>query len=1260
MVKNIIFKNIIFRKKDLKYLIHEAFINYGISRSYLLADDIKELGFNYATKAGISISIEDLKIPPSKKDIILSSNLEIMLSDLSYLRGEINTVERFQKVIDTWNKTSETLKDNLVKYFSQTDPLNPIYLMAFSGARGNLSQVRQLVGMRGLMSDPNGQIIDIPIIHNFREGLTITDYIMSAYGARKGVVDTALRTADSGYLTRRLIDVAQDIIVREIDCKTQRSITVQIKANDLTFCEKIIGRTIAERIFIPQLKKKMIEKGEEINQNIANDLINSKIKFIKLNSPLTCESVRSICQKCYGWSLSDGRIVSLGQAIGIIAAQSIGEPGTQLTMRTFHTGGIFTSDASRQIRAKNTGFFSLDPSIQTKDIRTIYGSNIIKVECESLLTIADFKNRKIQVKIPIDTSLFIKNNTFIKIGDLIAELPHKNQQTTKSRKNIIAPHSGEVFVAQNLNNSKILWILSGEVCDIPINTFLNSFQDSRKISKYESLFKFKLKSQTDGFLKTINKNQVNSEIQVIQIFNNLEVFASMPIFYDSLKKNLVLIVTTKIRYILSELPKLSRKDIFPYAERLNTNYFVNSGAQIIIPDNSFFFYDLKTEKRLIKTNGKILIIPIDSYQINKDRPLKIENNTKIKESGTELVSGLYSKTNGFVQIKESNHLFQELQIKPCVSIEFLKSSEKQIETLKKIDKKIFFPGEVIFEDISVNKLSFIEIIKAKNFFYLLIRNIQSFNIAKPIISKKFTLNRINDVKFIRYHNLNFKLNNEEKKQSLFLIREILKIESSISKSVKKVDLNYRFIHMTNFWSPINNNQKRKIYTLFASEKLSKWENLRVYKFNKKPIFYLSLVVEGLIDLENFLPTSLNNENFKFSSTTTNFDYVEKDTLLGTFSLASKNLLNLEKIRKQIKNLPKILLITKNNYHYYNTEFNNFYIKKNEMVNTGDNILPLIKAKNSGQAVEVHPFKLKVHKGLPFFITPSTFLYKKANDFIKQDEILGLIVFNQIVTGDIIQGLPKIEEILEARKSQNSALLNGYPGVVLQTYPRFKPKMLRLLSNYDNKHKLNLIGDKKKHELKREIIVKKNEFLYVGQPLTEGSVNPHNLLITYFSYYLNFVNNYESAYLSLKNIQFLLIGKIQQVYNSQGVTIADKHLEVIIKRMTSKVQIKNGGSSFLLSEEIIELQQIIYINLVLKNSSKSSVTYYPILLGITKASLLADSFISAASFQETTKILTAAAIEGGVDWLRGLKENVIIGKLIPVGGGFQEEIIKGNL
>ena len=220
------FYNQIVDKGRLKKLVAWAYRNYGAARSSQVADNLKDLGFRYATRAGVSISIDDLTVPPTKRGMLDSAEKEINSTEAKYARGEITEVERFQKVIDTWNSTSEELKDEVVRNFRQTDPLNSVYMMAFSGARGNMSQVRQLVGMRGLMADPQGQIIDQPIKTNFREGLTVTEYVISSYGARKGLVDTALRTADSGYLTRRLVDVSQDVIVREIDCGTHRSLKV--------------------------------------------------------------------------------------------------------------------------------------------------------------------------------------------------------------------------------------------------------------------------------------------------------------------------------------------------------------------------------------------------------------------------------------------------------------------------------------------------------------------------------------------------------------------------------------------------------------------------------------------------------------------------------------------------------------------------------------------------------------------------------------------------------------------------------------------------------------------------------------------------------------------------------------------------------------------------------------------------------------------------------------------------------------------------
>src|ERR671933_874998 len=240
--KEKIFYNRVVGKGELKRLISWAFTKYGSARSAQMADQLKELGFRYATQAGISISVDDLQVPPIKRQMLEEAESQIRATEARYTRGEITEVERFQKVIDTWNNTSEALRDEVVRNFKTTDPLNSVYMMSTSGARGSMAQVRQVVGMRGLMANPQGEIIDLPIKTNFREGLTVTEYIISSYGARKGLVDTALRTADSGYLTRRLVDVAQDVIVREVDCGAEEYIELDVidKAGDPN--DNLVGR----------------------------------------------------------------------------------------------------------------------------------------------------------------------------------------------------------------------------------------------------------------------------------------------------------------------------------------------------------------------------------------------------------------------------------------------------------------------------------------------------------------------------------------------------------------------------------------------------------------------------------------------------------------------------------------------------------------------------------------------------------------------------------------------------------------------------------------------------------------------------------------------------------------------------------------------------------------------------------------------------------------------------------------------------------
>ena len=401
-IEKSVFFNYPFDKGRLKSIVCWFFEKHGQYKTLKLLEKLKEVGFGSATNAGISLGIDDLKIPNQKIALLATAETKVAKDLLHYRNAQITGIERVQRLIYTWNQTNDTLKQEVVRLFETTDLLNPIYMMAFSGARGNMSQVRQLVGMRGLMSDPQGQIIDFPIQSNFREGLTLTEYLISTYGARKGIVDTALRTATAGYLTRRLVDVAQHTIVSKFDCGTMRGIFLfdmkDGKKTIYSFQNRLIGRVLAQNIEFFDSQSNSISASEKNNQKGAlstksfvsqkrssgktqiafrNQEIDSKLaqaiskvtKKAFVRSPLTCETSRFVCQLCYGWSFSHGKLVSVGEAVGIIAAQSIGEPGTQLTMRTFHTGGVFAGGLTDQILAPFDGKIQYFQSIPGSCIR---------------------------------------------------------------------------------------------------------------------------------------------------------------------------------------------------------------------------------------------------------------------------------------------------------------------------------------------------------------------------------------------------------------------------------------------------------------------------------------------------------------------------------------------------------------------------------------------------------------------------------------------------------------------------------------------------------------------------------------------------------------------------------------------------------------------------------------------------------------------------------------------------------------------------
>ena len=432
--------NRLLTKKALRDIIGEILKETGTAVTAKFLDDIKSLGFNTAFKGGLSFNLGNVIVPEIKPKLIKEANAQVDEVMANYNMGFITNNERYNQIIDIWTHTNSHLTNTLMQELAKNDDgFNPVYMMLDSGARGSKEQIRQLSGMRGLMAKPQksgatgGEIIENPILSNFREGLSVLEYFISTHGARKGLADTALKTADAGYLTRRLVDVAQDVVINIEDCGTLRGLTISAlkKGEDVveSLYDRILGRVTLHDVYNPKTNELIIAAGEEINEKIAAIIEESSIESVEIRSVLTCESKRGVCAKCYGRNLASGRMVQKGEAVGVIAAQSIGEPGTQLTLRTFHQGGTASNIATEsKIIAKFNGTLEIE-ELRVVDYKNEEGKKYeIVVGRSAEMKIIDEKTGVVlaSANIPYAANLYIKNHSKVKKGDVIAEWDQYN------------------------------------------------------------------------------------------------------------------------------------------------------------------------------------------------------------------------------------------------------------------------------------------------------------------------------------------------------------------------------------------------------------------------------------------------------------------------------------------------------------------------------------------------------------------------------------------------------------------------------------------------------------------------------------------------------------------------------------------------------------------------------------------------------------------------------------------------------------------
>jgi DNA-directed RNA polymerase subunit beta' len=1227
-IKNL-FRNHVVNKKQLTNLISWSFTNFGTSQTAQMADFLKDLGFRYATRAGVSISVDDLQIPPSKKALLEAAEETIRDTEEKYTRGEITEVERFQKVIDTWNGTSEDLKDEVVKHFRANDPLNSVYMMAFSGARGNISQVRQLVGMRGLMANPQGEIIDLPIKTNFREGLTVTEYIISSYGARKGLVDTALRTADSGYLTRRLVDVSQDVIIREYDCGTIRGIPVRDMGDGdrvlIPLKDRLLGRVAQKDILHPTTGDVIVATDQPISGEGCKQIGEAKVEEVWVRSPLTCESTRSVCQLCYGWSLAHAHLVDIGEAVGIIAAQSIGEPGTQLTMRTFHTGGVFSGEMARLERAAGDGTVRFPKKLRTRTYRTRHGEDALTVESSdgNKITIEFVKGKDQTFIVAQGATLMVKDGQAVKKGQILAEVPlsgRGRKTTEKAQKDVSSDLAGEVRFADVVPEEKkdrqgnttriaqrggLIWVLSGEVYNLPPGAE-PSVKNGDQIVAQGVIAESKLVTENGGIVRIpeAHEGKGGREIEIITASVLLNQAQVRRVESHQGGDQYRLEVNNGQVFSLKATPGSQVLNGQVVAELIDDRYHTSTGGILKYSGVEVGKRGKAKQGYEVIKGGTLLWIPEEAHEVNKDISLLMVEDGQFVEAGTEVVKDIFCQSSGVVEVTQKNDILREILVKPG-DLHMVDSLEGLITR----EAILVNAGQEVMPGLTAPELRYAEFVETPEGPAMLLRPVVEFAVPdEPSVPSQDS--------------------SIQAASSSIRLRAIQRIPYKDGERVKSVE----------------GLELLRTQLVLESDKDALAADIElVVDEEDAELMRLQLVILESLVIRRDIAADTTQGSTRTHILVKDGDQIAAGAVVARTEIQCKEAGEVQGIREGAEAVRRILVVREADTVTLTTAAKS-PLQAGDLLIAGTDVGSEHPLEESGQVLEVKDQSVTLRIARPYRVSPNAVLHVDDGDLVQRGDNLVLLVFERPKTGDIIQGLPRIEELLEARKPKEGCVLATRDGTAQVVYGDDDSVDVKLVDS-DGLVTEYPIG------AGQNLIISDTQTVVAGERLSDGSANPHELLEVLFQANLEKLGTHEAALVSLQQVQTFIVSEVQSVYNSQGVDISDKHIEVVVRQMTSKVRVDDGGDTTMLPGELVELYQIEQVNEAMAITGGAPAKYTPVLLGITKASLNTDSFISAASFQETTRVLTEAAIEGKSDWLRGLKENVIIGRLIPAGTGF---------
>nr|YP_010621198.1 RNA polymerase beta'' subunit [Pandanus odorifer]WBF90468.1 RNA polymerase beta'' subunit [Pandanus odorifer] len=1315
---DLVFHNKVIDGTAMKRLISRLIDHFGMAYTSHILDQVKTLGFHHATATSISLGIDDLLTIPSKGWLVQDAEQQSFILEKHHHYGNVHAVEKLRQSIEIWYATSEYLRQEMNPNFRMTDPSNPVHLMSFSGARGNASQVHQLVGMRGLMSDPQGQMIDLPIQSNLREGLSLTEYIISCYGARKGVVDTAVRTSDAGYLTRRLVEVVQHIIVRRTDCGTIRGISVSPRkgVTEKIFVQALIGRVLADDIYIDL--RCIATRNQDIGIGLVNRLITFRVQPIYIRTPFTCRSTSWICQLCYGRSPTHGDLVELGEAVGIIAGQSIGEPGTQLTLRTFHTGGVFTGGTAEHVRAPSNGKVKFNEDL-VHPTRTRHGHPAFLCSMDLYVTI---ESRDIihNVNIPPKSLILVQNDQYVESEQVIAEIRAVTSAfhfKERVRKHIYSESEGEMHWSTDvyhapeytygnihlLPKTSYLWILSGG-------------------PRGSSIVSFSLHKDQDQ----MNVHSFSVEERYISDFSMTNNRVRQKLLDTSGKKDREILEYSRPDRIISNG---HWNFIYPSTLQENSDFLAKRRRnRFIIP----LQYDQEGEKELIPCFGISIEIPINgilrrnSILAYFDDPRYRRSNSGITKYGTIEVDSIIKKEDLIeyrgakefrtkYQMKVDRFFFipEEVHILPGSSSIMVRNNSiigvdtrlalntrSRVGGLVRVERKkksielkifsgdIYFPGETdkisrhsgILIPPGTEKKNSKESKKLKNWIYaqritptkkkyfVSVRPVVTYEMADGInLATLFPQDLLWEKDNVQLRVVNYILYGNGKsirglyRTSIQLVRTCLVLNwnqerngSEVHTSfveVRAYDLIRDFIRIELVKSTISYTGKRKDTSGSGLIPVNGLDRTNINPFYSKSKIQSLTQHQGTIGIGTLLNRNKECQSLMILSSSncsqigpfhgSKYNNVTKESdpiipirdLLGplgtivpkianfysSYHLITHNLILLKKylLLDNFKQAFQVLQVLKyclmdENRRIYNPDpcsniiLNPFHLnwcffqcdycgEISTIISLGQLICENVclfkygpHIKKAGQILIVHLDSLVIRSAKPYLATPGATVHGHYGEIFYEGDTLVTFIYEKSRSGDITQGLPKVEQVLEVR-SIDSISMN-----LEKRVEGWNGRIPRIL------------------------------------------VIPWGFLI--------------GAELTIAQSRISLVNKIQKVYRSQGVQIHNRHIEIIVRQVTSKVLVSEDGMSNVFSPgELIGLLRAERAGRALDEA----IHYRAILLGITRASLNTQSFISEASFQETARVLAKAALRGRIDWLKGLKENVVLGGIIPVGTGFKK-------